>query len=102
MPRLPLEANVRDEARRGEGGGQVRQDHQSDPQALRWTELGLCRPGEPSGWLALAVPPHLPRAQVTIAQKVVQGIYPGVTTSELDELAAETGEWQFKFPAPSV
>lgn len=29
---------------------------------------------------------------VIIAQKVVQGVYPGVTTSELDELAAETGE----------
>lgn len=27
---------------------------------------------------------------VVIAQKVVQGVYPGVTTSELDELAAET------------
>jgi hypothetical protein len=30
--------------------------------------------------------------QVVIAQKVVQGIYPGVTTTELDELAAQTGE----------
>lgn len=30
--------------------------------------------------------------QVIIAQKVVQGVYPGVTTTELDELAAETGE----------
>ena len=28
-----------------------------------------------------------------IAQKVVQGVYPGVTTSELDELAAETAAY---------
>jgi hypothetical protein len=28
-----------------------------------------------------------------IAQKVIQGVYSGVTTSELDELAAQTGEW---------
>jgi len=27
---------------------------------------------------------------IAISQKVVQGIYPGVTTSQLDELAAET------------
>ena len=27
---------------------------------------------------------------ITVAQKVVQGVYPGVTTSQLDELAAET------------
>jgi len=30
--------------------------------------------------------------QVKITMKVVQGVYKGVTTSELDELAAETGE----------
>ena len=30
---------------------------------------------------------------VLIAQKVVQGVYPGVTTSELDELAAETAAY---------
>ena len=28
--------------------------------------------------------------QVTVAQKVTVGVYKGVTTSELDELAAET------------
>ena len=28
---------------------------------------------------------------VVIAQKVIQGLYSGVTTSELDELAAQTG-----------
>jgi len=27
---------------------------------------------------------------VVIAQKVIQGVYPGVTTKELDELAAQT------------
>lgn len=32
------------------------------------------------------------RPQAVIAQKVVSGIYSGVTTSKLDELAAETGE----------
>jgi hypothetical protein len=30
--------------------------------------------------------------QVMIAQKVISGIFPGVTTSQLDELSAETGE----------
>ena len=29
--------------------------------------------------------------QVMIAQKVISGIFPGVTTTQLDELAAETG-----------
>lgn len=29
---------------------------------------------------------------VVITQKVIQGVYSGVTTSELDELAAQTGE----------
>lgn len=29
--------------------------------------------------------------QIIITQKVIQGVYPGVTTVELDELAAETG-----------
>ena len=29
--------------------------------------------------------------QVLISQKVVQGVYPGVKTTELDELAAQTG-----------
>jgi hypothetical protein len=29
-------------------------------------------------------------AQVLVAQKVTTGVYKGVTTSELDELAAET------------
>lgn len=28
---------------------------------------------------------------VVITQKVIQGVYSGVTTSELDELAAQTG-----------
>jgi hypothetical protein len=32
---------------------------------------------------------HLP-PQVMVSQKVCQGVYKGVTTSELDELAAET------------
>ena len=27
---------------------------------------------------------------VQISQKVIQGVYPGVTTSQLDDLAAET------------
>jgi ribonucleoside-diphosphate reductase alpha subunit len=31
---------------------------------------------------------------VAISQKVVQGVYPGVTTSELDELAAQTAAYQ--------
>lgn len=26
-----------------------------------------------------------------ITQKIIQGVYPGVTTAELDELAAQTG-----------
>ena len=30
------------------------------------------------------------RAQILVAQKVTAGVYKGVTTSELDELAAET------------
>ena len=34
--------------------------------------------------------PHLNVAQVMVSQKVAAGIYKGVTTSELDELAAET------------
>ncbi|CAB1113117.1 unnamed protein product [Ectocarpus sp. CCAP 1310/34] len=29
-----------------------------------------------------------------IAQKVISGVYPGVTTSELDELAAQTAAYQ--------
>lgn len=29
---------------------------------------------------------------IEIALKVIQGVYSGVTTSELDELAAQTGE----------
>lgn len=32
----------------------------------------------------------MPYIQVTVAQKVAVGVYKGVTTSELDELAAET------------
>ena len=32
----------------------------------------------------------VPCLQVTVAQKVAVGVYKGVTTSELDELAAET------------
>ena len=31
---------------------------------------------------------------VAVAQKVVQGVYPGVTTAELDELAAQTCAYQ--------
>ena len=31
--------------------------------------------------------------QVMIAQKVISGIFPGVTTTQLDELAAETGKF---------
>ena len=31
-----------------------------------------------------------PGAQVLVSQKVTMGVYKGVTTSELDELAAET------------
>lgn len=31
--------------------------------------------------------------QVVISQKVIQGVYPGVTTAELDELAAETAAY---------
>jgi hypothetical protein len=36
------------------------------------------------------VPPVQTRPQVLVAQKVAAGVYKGVTTSELDELAAET------------
>ena len=32
----------------------------------------------------------LPPLQVLVAQKVTMGVYKGVTTSELDDLAAET------------
>jgi ribonucleoside-diphosphate reductase subunit M1 len=40
---------------------------------------------------------------VVITQKVIQGVYSGVTTSELDELAAQTGACGFGFSlcAPS-
>ena len=31
--------------------------------------------------------------QVRISQKVIMGVYPGVTTEELDHLAAETGTY---------
>ena len=34
--------------------------------------------------------PSVARAQILVAQKVTAGVYKGVTTSELDELAAET------------
>lgn len=33
---------------------------------------------------------HAPNSQVVVAQKVAVGVYKGVTTCELDELAAET------------
>ena len=33
---------------------------------------------------------HAARTQVIVAQKVTAGVYKGVSTSELDELAAET------------
>ena len=33
---------------------------------------------------------HAPNSQVVVAQKVAVGVYKGVTTGELDELAAET------------
>jgi len=36
---------------------------------------------------------QLAASQVMIAQKVISGIFPGVTTSQLDELAAETGKF---------
>jgi hypothetical protein len=39
--------------------------------------------------LFYAPTPH-PWLQVAVAMKVVQGIYSGVTTRELDQLAAET------------
>ena len=34
--------------------------------------------------------PSLPPSQILVAQKVATGVYKGVTTTELDELAAET------------
>ena len=51
----------------------------------------------PAAHVLAFLPPQSPRLtrlrcpQVLISQKVVRGVYPGVTTSELDELAAETG-----------
>jgi hypothetical protein len=39
---------------------------------------------------------------VLISQKVVQGVYPGVTTSELDELAAQTGTLHIMMSIVSV
>jgi hypothetical protein len=35
---------------------------------------------------------------VVITQKVIQGVYSGVTTSELDELAAQTGAFPLPLP----
>jgi len=36
---------------------------------------------------------HLPSDPTIVAQKVIQGVYPGVTTEQLDELAAETAAY---------
>ena len=38
----------------------------------------------------MPAPCWVPFVQVLVAQKVTTGVYKGVTTSELDELAAET------------
>lgn len=46
--------------------------------------------GCPLGHPAHADPNSCPPPQVLVAQKVTMGVYKGVTTSELDELAAET------------
>lgn len=61
----------RDDAR----AGQVQQHlaHQLQRATLQGFDASLC---------------HVP--QVLVAQKVTAGVYKGVTTSELDELAAET------------
>jgi hypothetical protein len=45
------------------------------------------RPSRPINALNLHIYLH---SQVLVAQKVAVGVYRGVTTSELDELAAET------------
>ena len=66
-------------ARRVSGQGVLARPFQ--PRTARAGSVGSnldARPGAAAAW------------QVLVAQKVSAGIYKGVTTSELDELAAET------------
>lgn len=101
------------QARWAPGARPLRQDHCPHHQAELWAQPRLLRPGasassraqfecparlpRPRSPPALAPAPDRPgrppaslRPQVLVAQKVTTGVYKGVTTTELDELAAET------------
>lgn len=77
---------------KGRGRGALRP---RPPARLRAdTPPPTCRVPRPCP--AIAAPPRGTRVQVAVAMKVVAGIYDGVTTRELDQLAAETCAWTWK------
>ena len=89
------ESHVCEKARWKAAGDAIRQDHRAHQENVLRPESGVCGPGTAT-YNTSPTAHHLTEsvylhAQTAIAQKIVEGVYPGVTTHELDELAAQTG-----------